>query len=315
MPIYIDFIIFAISIAIIIKSADFFTSGAAGLAQALRIPRLIIGLTIVSLATSAPEFTISAFSSYMGHGGMAVGNVLGSCLANIGLALAVAAMVKAIHFPPKLIKQELTFSILVSIFLFLLMLDRKLGRGDGLFLSVLLIGSFAYLIRRELRERGKKSEDHNSLPSLKKDILKFSVGAIGVIASARYGIIPSGINIARFLRVPEIVIGLSMVAVGTSLPELFTALVAVRKKMGDLAAGTVIGSNILNILWVLGSSCLINPLTIDSQTIWITMPVMLFISVVMLLFARSNFSLIRRESFFLFLIYLSYIIYLFKFAY
>ncbi|MCD5401206.1 calcium/sodium antiporter, partial [candidate division NPL-UPA2 bacterium] len=122
MPIR-DFIIFLIAIAVIIKSADLFTSGASGLAQALRIPRMIIGLTMVSLATSAPEFAVSTISAYMGKGGLALGNALGSCIANIGLALGLAAMVRAIHFQPRLIKLELKFLIGITILLFLLMLD------------------------------------------------------------------------------------------------------------------------------------------------------------------------------------------------
>ncbi|NOX98006.1 MAG: calcium/sodium antiporter [Nitrospirae bacterium] len=328
-----DFIIFFISLAVIIKSADLFTSGTAGLAEALRIPRMIIGLTIVSLATSAPEFTVSTFSAYMSRlpaegsaGGMAVGNALGSCIANIGLVLGLAAMVRTIHFQPKLIKIELKFLIGIIVFLFLLMLDFRrgpggllkggtLGFGDGILLNILLIGSFFYIVKRELKIRSKLLQDGSPPLSMKKDLLKFSIGAIGVIASAKYGIIPSGLNIAHFLKVPEVVIGLSMVAVGTSLPELFTALVAASKNMGDIAAGTVIGSNIANILWVLGASSLINPLPIDSQTLTVTMPVMLFLTVIMLIFAKRGFRLVRREGALLFLVYLGYLFYLFKFAY
>lgn len=333
MPIR-DFVIFLIAIAAIIKSADLFTSGASGLAQALRIPRLIIGLTIVSLATSAPEFTVSTISAYMSRlpskgsvGGMAVGNALGSCIANIGLVLGLAAMVRSIRFQPKLIKLELKFLIGTSLLLFLLMLNFRrgsgggilqggnLGFGDGLLLSIMLIGSFIYIIRRELRIRRGTINDSDPSPGVRKELLKFLIGAVGVIASAKYGIVPSGINIAKFLGVPEVVIGLSVVALGTSLPELFTALVAASKRMGDIAAGTVIGSNIVNILWVLGASSLINPLAIDSQTLRVTMPVMLSLTVVMLIFARRGFRLVRWEGAFLFLIYLAYIVYLFKFAY
>ena len=325
MPIR-DFIIFLIAIAVIIKSADLFTSGASGLAQALRIPRMIIGLTMVSLATSAPEFAVSTISAYMGKGGLALGNALGSCIANIGLALGLAAMVRAIHFQPRLIKLELKFLIGITILLFLLMLDfwrgpdilegGTLSFGDGLLLSLLLVGSFLYIVKRELRIRKKIVNDSDPPPSsIKKDLLEFLIGAVGVIASAKYGIIPSGLNIARFLEVPEVVIGLSMVAVGTSLPELFTVLVAVFKKMGGLAAGTIIGSNIINILWVLGTASLVSPLAIDSQTLQVTMPVMLSFTVVMLLFARSSWRLVRWEGAFLFLVYSAYLVYFFKFAY
>jgi len=325
MPIK-DFIIFIIAIAVIIKSADLFTSGASALAQALRIPRMIIGLTIVSLATTTPELTVSAISSHLHLGGIAVGNALGSCIANIGLVLGLAAVARPIHFQPKLIKLELKFLIGVAVFLFLLMLNFRRGlgdilqggtlsSGDGLLLLGLLVASFTYIIVRELRIRGKTVGNSDPPPRMKKDVLKFLIGAVGVVASAKYGIIPSGVSIAKFLGVPEIVIGLSLVAVGTSLPELFTALVAASKKMGDIAAGNVIGANILNILWVLGVSSLINPLAIDSQTLRITMPVLLSFIIVMLIFARSGFRLVRWEGGVLLLIYSAYIAYLFKFAY
>ena len=315
MDIYKDFIIFIIGIFVIIKGADFFTSGAEGIARAFRIPRLIIGLTIVSLATTAPEFTISTLSSYMGVGGIAVGTALGSCIANIGLVLAIAAIIKALSFNPKVIKQELSFLIISIIILFLLMLDGNLTFWDGLFLCFVMAIFFTYIILRELKAR-KASEERVALNyNIKKDCFKFLIGATGVVISAKYAIIPSGINIAHFLGVPEIVIGLSIVALGSSLPELVTAVVASVKRMGELAVGNVIGANILNILWVLGFSSLINPLNIDIQTKSITLPVVLFITLLMLLFSRTKFKLTRKEGLVLFAIYVGYIFYIFKFAY
>ena len=151
--------------------------------------------------------------------------------------------------------------------------------------------------------------------NIKKDSFKFLVGAAGVILSAKYSLIPCGIKIAHFLGVPEIVIGLFMIALGTSLPELVTAVVASLKKMGGLAVGNVIGANILNILWVLGASSLINPLKIDMQTKTITMPVVFLITFLMFLFSRTRFKLTKSEGLVLFLIYAGYIFYILKFAY
>ncbi|MCD5390912.1 calcium/sodium antiporter [candidate division NPL-UPA2 bacterium] len=338
MGIYKDFIIFAIGILVIIKSADFFTAGAEGIAKAFRIPRVIIGLTIVSFATTAPEFITSTISSHMGVGGMAVGNAVGSCLANIGLILAIAVIIRAISFNPKIIKQELLFLVILVIILYLLMLDGKLAFWNGLFLCFLLIVFFAYIISRELKGRRESQENILSnypspLPSphmgeackkeipiqsnynIKKDSFKFLIGAAGVILSAKYALIPSGVKIAHFFGVPEIVIGLSMVALGTSLPELVTAVAASVKKMGGLAVGNVIGANILNILWVLGFSSLINPLNIDTQTKTITMPIVFLITFLIFLFSRTKFKITRSEGLVLFLIYAGYIFYIVNFAY
>ena len=315
MGIYKDFIILIIAFFVIIKSADLFTSGAEGIARGFRISRVIIGLTIVSLATTTPEFTISALSSYMGVGGIAVGNAVGSCLANIGLILAVAAIIRAISFNPTVIKKELLFLIITVIILYLLALDGNLTFWDGLFLCFLLVSFFTYIILRELKSRKTRKEEKFSNYNIKKDSFKFLIGTLGVVLSAKYAIIPSAINIAHFLKVPDIVIGLTMVALGTSLPELVTAVVASFKKMGELAAGNVIGANILNILWVLGFSSLINPLNIDIQTKRITLPVMFFITLLMFIFSRTKFRLTRKEGLILFVIYAGYIFYIFKFAY
>ena len=323
MGVYKDFIIFIIGVLVIIKSADLFTSGAEGIAKALRIPRIIIGLTIVSFVTTTPEFTVSVIASSMKLGGMAVGNAVGSCLANIGLILAITAIVRTIKFDPIVIKKELLFLIGIVLVLYLLMLDSSLSFLDGLFLLFLVIAFFTYITLRELKKRkineyskGKEQEQRISADfNVRKDVIHFLLGMLGVILSSKYAVIPSGINIAHFLKVPEIVIGLSMVAVGTSLPELFTALVSSFKGMGELAAGNVIGANILNILWVIGSSSLINPLSIDMQTQKITMPVVFILTVLTFLFAKTNLRLTRKEGIVLLIIYAGYVFYLFKFAY
>jgi len=315
MSIYKDFVIFIIGFLVIIKSADLLTNGAEGIARAFRIPRIIIGLTIVSLATTAPEFTISTISSYMKVSGMAVGNAVGSCIANIGLILAIAAIIRPINFNPRVTRQELLFLITAVIILFLIILNNRINLWDGVFLCFLLIVFFIYIILRELKVKKVSNEEAASNYNIRKDCIQFLIGAIGVVLSAKYAIIPSGINIAHFLKVPEIVIGLSIVALGTSLPELVTAVIASTKKMGELAAGNVIGANILNILWVLGISSLINPLDIDVQTRVITLPVLFFITVFMFLFSRTKFTLSRKEGLILFFIYTGYIFYIFKFAY
>ncbi|MGD9015159.1 MAG: calcium/sodium antiporter, partial [Candidatus Omnitrophota bacterium] len=187
---------------VIIVSADFFTSGAEGIARAFRIPRIIIGLTIVSLATTAPEFTISTLSSYIRAGGMAIGNAIGSCIANIGLILAIAAIIRTVCLNPRVIKQELLFLIVAVIILYLLILDGNLAFRDGLFLCFLLITFFTYIIFREFKTRRIDEKEVLLDYDLKKDGLKFFVGATGVVLSAKFAIIPSGINIAHFLKVP-----------------------------------------------------------------------------------------------------------------
>ncbi len=315
MAIYKDYFLFIIGVLAIIKSADLLTTGAEQIARALQIPRVIMGLTIVSLATTAPEFIVSTISSYMGSDGIALGNALGSCIANIGLILAIAAIIRVVRFPPRVIKQELGFLLAIIAILYTLVLDNKLSFVEGLFLCVLLVAFFAYIVMRELKSRSANTE--NARPSQVKlnDIAKFLIGGGGVFFAAKYAIIPSGINIARFLGVPEITIGLSVVALGTSLPELVTAIVASVKRMGSLAAGNIIGANILNILWVLGAASMINPLHVDAQTKFFTLPVVFSLTLIMFLFSRTRLALSRKEGIVLLVAYFSYIFFIFKFAY
>lgn len=316
MGIYKDFIILVIGIFVIVKSADLFTSAAEAIAVFFKIPRIIIGLTIVSIATTMPEFAVSALSAKMGSGGIALGNATGSCLANIGLILASAAIIRTLRFDPRIIKQELVFLVSICFLVFLLMLDGVLGFSDGLLLCALLGAFFGFIIYRELKsKKNLKDTDQTQTKSINKDIVKFTLGSAGVIAAAKYAIIPSGMAIANYFKVPEIVVAVTMIAIGTSLPELVTAIVASLKKMGGLAVGNVIGANILNMLWVLGFSSVICPLNIDKQTQSVTMPLVIGFALLVFLFARKKLVLQKAHGFILLLLYSGYMVYIVKFAY
>jgi len=320
LGIYKDFIILIIGIAAIIKSADLFTQASESIAVYFKIPRAVIGLTIVSMATTMPEFAVSVFSSAMGVGGLALGNAIGSCLANIGLILGVAAIISTVKFTPQVIKQELSFLLFVSFLIYVLMNDGRLQFQEGILLCALLVLFFVVVVRRELTQRKKRNTKEQVSPTakpitIKKEIIKFTVGAIGVVIAAKYAIITSAIAVAKFFHVPEVVIGISMVAVGTSLPELVTAVTASCKKMGDLAAGNVIGANILNLLWVLGFSSMVNPLTADINLCRVTLPMMLLMTGLLLVFSRTKFELSRAEGSVFLLLYTGYIFYIIKFAY
>ncbi|MFH1061935.1 MAG: calcium/sodium antiporter [Candidatus Omnitrophota bacterium] len=315
MGIYKDFIILIVGIAVIIKSADLFTNAAQAIAAFFKIPRSIVGLTIVSIATTMPEFAVSAFSSYMKVGGIAVGNATGSCLANIGLILGIAAIISTVKLKAQTVNQDLRFLCGVSFFLLVLMWDGMLSFLDGAILVTMMIGFFVFVVMRQLKLSKQDNNQRGSLHNIKKDVVKFLIGSAGVVIAAKYAIIPSGVAVAQFFSVPEVVIGVSMIAVGTSLPELVTAVVASRKKMGDLAAGNVIGANILNILWVLGCSSMINPLEIDARTKMLTMPLLILFAVMVYVFAGKKFEITRNAGIIFVSAYAGYIIYIVKFAY
>ncbi|MFH1093691.1 MAG: calcium/sodium antiporter [Candidatus Omnitrophota bacterium] len=315
MGIYKDFTILVVGIFVIVKSADLFTNASEAIAVFFRIPRVIIGLTIVSIATTMPEFAVSVLSAKMGADGIALGNATGSCLANIGLILAAAAIIRAIHCDPRLIKQEMVFLIGFSALVFLLMLDGVLGFSDGMLLCAQMGAFFGYIIFRELKTKSRKDPTQAKTKSINKDIVKFIIGSAGVVAAAKYAIIPSGVAIANHFKVPGIVIGVSMIAIGTSLPELVTAVVASLKNMGELAVGNVIGANVLNLLWVLGVSSVISPLNIDSQTKFVTMPFVIGFALLIFLFTRRKLVLQKAHGFMLLGLYSGYLFYIIKFAY
>jgi len=313
--IYKDLIILFIGIFAIIKSADLFTSASESIAAFFKIPRSIVGLTIVSIATTMPEFAVSACSSYMNVDGIAVGNATGSCLANIGFILGVAAVIGTVKLNQRTVNQELKLLCLIGLFLLALMWDGSLSFIDGFILTLVMFGFFVFIIMRQLKSKQTDDQESGSINTIKKDIIKFIVGAAGVVIAAKYAIIPSGTAVAEFLKVPTIVIAVSMIAVGTSLPELVTAVIASRKKMGDLAAGNVIGASVLNISWVLGCSAMINPLTIDIQTKMITMPLVIVFSFLIYIFTRKDCAITKNEGIIFISCYIAYIIYIVKFAY
>jgi cation:H+ antiporter len=300
------------------RTADILVSGAVELSLALRLSKVLIASTLVSLVTTMPEFIVSVSSSNMGNSGMAVGNAVGSCICNIGLIFAVGTMIKSV----KIDKKELTEKILIllvslSVVLFLGM-NGVIGR-NGAALLFMLLALFMYLNyltalkqRKEIEhEIGDEKGKHNVYQSL----FKIFTGGFLTVLLARYGLVDPGINIANFLGVPSILIGLTLIAVGTSLPELFTAIVSSRKGHGEIAMGNVIGANILNLLWVLGAAAMVRPIYIDAQTILFNIPVAILFTVLMFLFGIKSGKYNRINGMILIAFYLIYILALFTVLY
>ena len=318
MNILIDSAILIFSSICIMRTADILVSGAVELSLALRLSKVLIASTLVSLVTTMPEFIVSVSSSNMGVSGMAVGNAVGSCICNIGLVFAVGIMIKSV----KIDKKELTEKILillVSLSVVLFLGNNGVIGRNGAALLFMLLALFMYLNyltalkqRKEIEhEIGAEKGEHNIYQSL----FKLFAGGFLTVLLARYGLVNPGINIANFLGVPSILIGLTLVAVGTSLPELFTAIVSSRKGHGEIAVGNVIGANILNLLWVLGAAAMVRPLSIDAQTILFNIPVAIFFALLMLYFGMKEGKFYRINGMIMFLLYVVYVFALFMFLY
>ncbi len=297
-----NFGLFVLALAVIIKGGHIFTDSAVGLAGHFGVPRVVIGLTIVSFATTMPEFAVSTMAAYFGNVDIAYGNVVGSTIANIALILAVAMIGREIQTDRGILRNwrsMLGFGIIVT----LMASDGVVGFLNGITLLAAVFLYAAYTVRREGARRNNNAKGEEDL---KKILGPFAVGAIGVVVGSRL-LIYSGVNIARILGVPEIVIGLTLISVGTSLPELVTAVISTMKRVSDISLGNIIGANILNLAWVLGAASIVRSIPVDSTILVMDNSMMLLVMSLPLIFITSHKKLGKKVGFLLLVLYFAYV--------
>ncbi len=277
-----------IGFGLLIWGAERFVHGAAAIANNLGVPPLIIGLTIVGIGTSAPEILISIIAAYQGTPSLAVGNALGSNIANIALVLGTTAVVMPLVVKSETLRREYPIMFIVMLVSLLLVIDQHLGRIDGIILLAGLIAMILWMIqmgkkqKRDIME--KEFEDEIPHITTPKAILWFSVGLVLLIVSSR-GLVWGSVNIAKAAGISDLVIGLTIVAIGTSLPELAATIVSALKKEADLAIGNIIGSNMFNILAVFSIPGLMSPLTLDNAVLERDFPFMIGLSIALFIMA------------------------------
>lgn len=277
------------SFVTLVWSADRFVSAAASAADSFGVSKLIIGLTIVAVGTSAPEILVSVAAALDDHPILAIGNAIGSNIVNIGLVLGVTAIVAPLPFKPSVLKTELPWLLGTTLLAALCLFDLHLGRIDGLLLLTGL-GYLMWRIARATRTDSELSEtfeeELGELPvmTVRSAIIWIVVGLAILLVSARL-LVWSATNIAEFLGVSDLVIGLTVIALGTSLPELATTLGAAIKGHTDIAIGNVVGSNILNILGVLAVPGLLAPTEFATEVLWRDFGAMVAFTVMLALFA------------------------------
>ena len=272
-------------------SADRFVVGASAMAYNLKVSPLVIGLTIVGLGTSAPEMLVSALASWQGNSGLAVGNALGSNIINTGLILGFTAMVIPLNVHSSILKRELPVLLLVMVVALLLLLDGTLGRLDGILLLTGMVVMLIWMIRLgrtpQTGADPMSTEFADEIPttlSMGRAIFWLIVGGLVLLASSRL-LVWGAVSIAESMGVSDLVIGLTIVALGTSMPELAATVMSAIKGEHDIALGNVIGSNIFNLLVVLGLPGLINPATIDTEVLTRDYPVMIGLTVALFVMA------------------------------
>jgi cation:H+ antiporter len=294
--------------------ADILVQGASDLAETLGISPLIVGLTIVAFGTSAPELAVNLNAAWTGNPDIAVGNVVGSNILNILLVLGVAALIAPLGVHKRLVKWEVPLMIVVSCLLLFLSYDGFLSRWDGLLLSAGIVFYTIVTVKTahpddvqlELEEKG------NQTGSLIKQIIFIIVG-LGLLVQGSDWLVEGAVAIAQYYGISELIIGLTIISIGTSLPELATVISASLRGKQDLVVGNVVGSNLFNILLVIGFTSLIAPngLAVSEAAIWFDMPVMIAVALACLPIFFSDYLIERWEGGLFLAYYFAYTAYLF----
>ena len=303
-----------IGLLLLVWSADRFVSGASNLAKHLGLSPLLIGMIIIGFGTSAPEMVVSAISSFQGNPGLAIGNAYGSNITNISLILGVTALMAPIYIKSNVLKKELPILFSITILSIILIQDLFISRIDGLILAMVFVGLMTWSIREGLKNsrdtlsKEVRQELKESAMPFNKSIVVLIVGLILLVASSRM-LVYGAVGIAQGLGVSDVIIGLTIVAIGTSLPELASSIIAAKKGEPDMAIGNVIGSNLFNTLAVVAIAATINPLSIDQVILHRDVTVMTILTALMFIFAygfKGKGRLARMEGG---LLLLGYIIY------
>jgi cation:H+ antiporter len=293
--------------------AESFVAGASSLARALRVPQIIVGLTVVAYGTSLPEVVVGVRAASTGHGDVALGNVIGSNIANIGLILGLATLVRPPLVDRSLARRDLPVLLLSTALLPLLLLDGWLGRGEATLLVVAAIGYTAWMIRVARRPSSSppataapvSTSASGTPPRVTRALVLVALGLAGLILGGDRFIV-GAVAIARDLGVSERVVGLTIVAVGTSLPELVTSVIAARRGLSDLAIGNVVGSNIFNALLCLGTAGLASPIRGLVPALRVDLLALGLLTALMAYSARRQRIITRVEGFLMLAIYATY---------
>lgn len=301
---------FIVGIIFLYKCSDILVDGTSKTAAQLGISSLIISVIVVAFGTSAPEFAISVSAAFQSHADISMGNIIGSCVANLLLVLGVSAIIRPIKVKKTIIKREMPIIIGVTIVLLLSsffgLLDTHRLIGGAIFL-VLFAVFIVYFIQCAKKERNNDVEKCESGKTL-KNIIFIILGIVGVVVGALL-LIESALSIADFFGIPEMIIALSMVAVGTSLPELVVSAMAAYKNESDIAVGNVIGSNVFNIFLILGASALLIPLNAVNSIG--NLLILMVVTLVMFPVLYTGHVISRKEGVFLLVLYLFFICYIF----
>lgn len=301
-----EYLLLLIGFVLLIKGADFFVDGSSSLARIMKVPSVIIGLTIVAMGTSAPEASVSVNAALAGSNDIAISNVIGSNLFNGLVVVGVCAFMAGFKTNPEILKRDMPLNIIVTAILCIMLLDRHINHIEGIILLISMAVYIAVMVISALKNR--ETADECKILSLTKSLIFIIGGLIAVIFGGTL-VVDNACLIAKDFGVSENFIGLTIIAIGTSLPELVTSITATRKGDSGLALGNAIGSNLFNILFILGMSATICPLNVLSESI-IDCIILLVSAVILYVFARTKKTMNRWEGIVCVFLYVGYTAYL-----
>ena len=301
-----EYLLLLIGFVLLIKGADFFVDGSSSLARIMKVPSVIIGLTIVAMGTSAPEASVSVNAALAGSNDIAISNVIGSNLFNGLVVVGVCAFMAGFKTNPEILKRDMPLNIIVTAILCIMLLDRHINHIEGIILLISMAVYIAVMVISALKNR--ETADECKILSLPKSLIFIIGGLIAVIFGGTL-VVDNACLIAKDFGVSENFIGLTIIAIGTSLPELVTSITATRKGDSGLALGNAIGSNLFNILFILGMAATICPLNVLSESI-IDCIILLVSAVILYVFARTKKTMNRWEGIVCVFLYVGYTAYL-----
>jgi cation:H+ antiporter len=317
-----DVLLFLLGLLILYYGAEWLIRGASGIALEYGIRPVVVGLTIVALGTSMPEFLVNFIAALGGEHHLALGNIIGSNISNIALILGASAIVLPVAVAPQILRKEYPMMLGAMVVFYVISLDGTISRTDGIFLVSCLAGFIGYLLydaqnnatAQSMIDEMDVDDDDDIDPSSPTDTTlrktAFLVGGTVGLALGAHFMVDSAVDIARSLGISQIIIGLTIVAIGTSLPELAASMVGAIKSEADLSVGNILGSNLLNVLFVVGTVSIMSPLDVEPSTLTIHFPVMLGICVMLLPIAWTRFEITRLEGGVLLATFLSYMTYI-----
>jgi len=318
--IYLNFAALVFSFVILFKAADYFVRGASGIADVFKIPKLIVGIVLVSLATTAPEFSVSVIAAILGNLEISLGNAVGSVICDDGIAIALAALFApaAIFINCRILKFTAVFLLSIDIFVYLLLRNGVIGRLEGVLFILILVVYFVIVLKNPNYRIDAAGGDKTITPAEQEDYLLkrkaeirrcvfLLAGGVSGVILASFVVNWSAVHIAEYFSISETVIGSTIVAIGTSIPEIGICITAARRGEGEIAVGNILGADVLNILWIIGAAAIVRPLHVELDVINFTFPYMILIVAVMLACMRFGCRLSKVKGLVLFSMYLVYL--------